>query len=83
MPQAVATFLGKVVQYLGATTSTYTHGYFYECVALETSPVTYEWQQINMQPVPKASEFPNYDLSKKQMLVHNANSDVIEWEDVV
>lgn len=40
--------LGKVVQYIGTTTSDYVSGYFYRVVEGET-PGTYEWQAIDTQ----------------------------------
>lgn len=46
MPIASATYLGKIVQYTGAT-DTYTKGYFYLCS--ETSTDVYEWVNINVQ----------------------------------
>ena len=50
MPTASATYLGKLVQYIGTTTSNYTHGYFYECVSDEQDPTIYSWQNVNVQP---------------------------------
>lgn len=48
MPTPDATKLNNIVQYIGETDDTYTTGYFYQCK--ETSPNTYEWVQINVQP---------------------------------
>lgn len=47
MPTASATYVGKVVQFVGATDANYTHGYFYECT---TDGSTYSWTQLNVQP---------------------------------
>lgn len=47
MPIASADNVGEVVQYIGASDSTYTHNYFYECI--EDSG-TYSWNQTNVQP---------------------------------
>ena len=44
MPTASADYLGRVIQYVGTTTSTYTNGYFYRCVASGSS---YVWQLAN------------------------------------
>lgn len=52
LPVASADNTGRVVQYVGLTNQSYTHGYVYECVALGTEPETYEWQQRNVQPEP-------------------------------
>jgi len=46
LPTASADELGNVYQYLGTTTSDYTHGYFYECV-LKGS--TYVWENCRVQ----------------------------------
>lgn len=50
MPTADADYLGKTVQYVGATENGYTHNYFYECVSDGESTPTYSWQQSNVQP---------------------------------
>ena len=46
MPVANASNLGKIIQYIGST-STYTNGYFYKCVVDNN---VYNWEQINVQP---------------------------------
>lgn len=43
MPAASATYVGKIVQYTGATTSTYTNGYFYKCLEDTGS---YYWEDL-------------------------------------
>ena len=51
LPAADYTTVGKVYQYMGTTTATYTNGYFYTCVEIPGSGAsTYEWQQLNVQP---------------------------------
>lgn len=50
MPTASSTNLGQIVQYTGTTDSTYTNGYFYECVSDGGDPATYSWENINIQP---------------------------------
>ena len=47
MPTASATHAGKIVQFVGTTTASYTHGYYYECV---NNGGTYSWTQLNVQP---------------------------------
>ena len=47
MPTASADILGKIVQYIGTTDSTYTKGHFYECVSDGGSPAVYSWKEIN------------------------------------
>ena len=46
MPTASAVILGRVYQYIGATTVDFTHGYFYECVNYDG----YGWENIEVQP---------------------------------
>lgn len=46
MPQASEDNLGLVVIYTGSTTSTYTHGYMYECVSDGETPATYSWEPL-------------------------------------
>ena len=41
---------GTIIQYKGATTSTFTHWYFYECVSDGQTPATYSWERIDVQP---------------------------------
>lgn len=43
MPTASATYAGKVVQYIGDTTLTYTKGHFYEC----SSSSPYTWSEVS------------------------------------
>lgn len=50
MPTASEDLEGAVYQYLGATTSTYTHGHWYECVSDGEDPASYSWE-----------EAPNYE----------------------
>lgn len=47
MPTASATYVGKIVQFVGTTDATYTHGYYYECT---NNGGTYSWTQLNVQP---------------------------------
>ena len=48
MPTATVDNLGKIVQYVGATDSNYTNGYFYQCV--EISADVYGWNLKYVQP---------------------------------
>lgn len=48
MPTASASLLGKIYQFVGTTTSSYTNGYFYKCVEGSTSG-TYEWSAVDVQ----------------------------------
>lgn len=48
MPTA-ADYVGKVIQYIGATTASYTSGYFYKSVEDLENPGTYIWKAVNVQ----------------------------------
>lgn len=50
LPTPSAENEGQILQYTGATTSSLTHGYFYECKAQGTTPETYAWENISVQP---------------------------------
>ena len=47
MPTASADLVGKVVQYVGETTSSYRNGSYYKCVSNGQTPATYSWQIFN------------------------------------
>lgn len=47
MPIADNTNVGKIVEYIGNTTDTYTNGYFYQC---KFDGTNYSWVQKNVQP---------------------------------
>ena len=49
MPTASSTLEGQIYQYIGATDSTYTHGYIYECVSDGGNPATYSWAAVSVQ----------------------------------
>ena len=68
MPTAGADYLGKVVQFLGATDSTYTHGYYYECVSDGASTPTYSWSQTNVQPSSGGGTSDYTDLTNKPQI---------------
>lgn len=46
MPTATESCGGQVVQFIGTSTSDYTHGYFYECVQNDG---TYKWANVKIQ----------------------------------
>lgn len=50
LPEASAENEGCIYQYIGPTTLTYNHGYFYECISDGLLPPTYSWVQKNVQP---------------------------------
>ena len=50
MPTASSTTLDKIVQYIGTTDSSYTHGYYYQVVSDGASTPTYSWERIDVQP---------------------------------
>lgn len=43
MPTASADYLGRVIQYVGITTTNYKSGYFYKCVL---NGSTYSWETV-------------------------------------
>lgn len=48
MPTAAASNVDKIVQYIGATSSSYTNGYFYKCEEDDsTTPSTYSWEVVS------------------------------------
>lgn len=50
IPTADINTLGKVIQYIGTSTTDYTTGFFYICVSDEEQTPTYSWERINVQP---------------------------------
>ena len=50
MPAATGLDQGRIVQYIGATTSEYTNGYFYEVIEDAATPGSFIWVQKNIQP---------------------------------
>ena len=48
MPTASEALEGTVYQYIGNTTTTFTHGYFYECVRVGSAD--FEWERRDTQP---------------------------------
>ena len=57
MPTATESCGGQVVQFIGTTTSDYTHGYFYECVPQGSG---YIWKNMGVQAIPvNLSELTN------------------------
>lgn len=66
IPTATSSDVGKIVQYIGTTNSTYTNGYFYigtsttETVDNE-EVTTYSWEQIDVQP--SSNNVPIFALS--------------------
>lgn len=51
MPTASDDYLGKILQFVGTTDSTYTNGFFYKCVSDGQSTPTYSWEVVNVNPV--------------------------------
>ena len=50
MPTASADYTGKIIQYIGNSTNTYTQGFFYTSTIDDDTadPVTYKWQEIEL-----------------------------------
>ena len=49
MPTPSSTNNGQILQYIGATNTNYTKGYFYECIESPVGSGTYIWKNINVQ----------------------------------
>lgn len=49
LPTASATEEGKIYQFIGTTTASYTNGYFYKCVSDGQNPATYSWEEVEVQ----------------------------------
>lgn len=65
MPTASVDYLGKVVQFIGATAGGYTHNYFYECVSDGESTPTYSWQATEVQAGGSGGTSDYTDLENK------------------
>ena len=65
MPTASATYDGKIVQFAGTTTASYTHGYYYECI---NDGGTYSWSQLNVQPSSGGGTSDYTDLTNKPQI---------------
>lgn len=65
LPTADSSNVGKIYQYIGATDSNYTNGYFYQCVSDGAATPTYSWERIEVQPSSGASDpgVPTYTVS--------------------
>lgn len=50
LPIASIDELGNTYQYMGTTSGSLVHGYFYECMSDGQDPATYFWSQVNTQP---------------------------------
>ena len=73
LPTADATQEGKIFQYTGETNSSFTNGYFYECVEVlpATDPKTYEWKQKNVQASGGGNAIFNLDTTYDFATIQN------------
>jgi len=76
MPTASASEVGKVYQYIGTTTSDFTHGYFYQC---EEESGSYLWNPIIVQD-PDASM---KTMLQSAILFYEAQSDLPSTSDII
>ena len=58
LPIASSTYVGRIYQYTGATNSTYTHGYFYECV---NEGLYYNWVNVEVEDISMKQDIFQYD----------------------
>lgn len=76
MPTANAENVGRIVQFIGTTSGSYTHGYFYEC---KENSGSYSWQQTDVQPNGGGSGLPSGGTTG-QVLKKKSNTDYdVEW----
>lgn len=77
LPTASASNVGKIAQYIGATTQDYTNGWFYKCVESTETAGTYLWTHENVdQGVPSGG-------TTGQVLQKASDADGdVEWGDV-
>lgn len=79
MPTASIDYLGQCVQYLGITDSTYTNGYFYECLFVDGA---YKWVSIyqdapeytiKKDAIPSSSDYvATYHIMKDNVAIGDA-----------
>ena len=79
LPTASATEEGKIYQFVGTTTGSYTNGYFYKCVSDGGNPATYSWTQVNVQPQP-ADPIPTQSGNAGKFLTTNGTT--VSWADI-
>ena len=84
MPTASASNEGDIVQYVGTTTSTYTNGYFYECVEDSGS---YSWIAKSVQAggsgVNDYEDLDNLPSINGTQLVGNKTSADLDLQDII
>lgn len=83
LPIASVDELGHIYQYMGATSGSLVHGYFYECVSDGQNPATYSWQQVNTQPTPatptaSGTTFDNTTSGLQATNVQDAIDEVVD-----
>ena len=91
LPLPQASEEGKIYQYVGSTTASYTNGYFYKCVSDGQTPATYSWQQTNVQAAGATQVNSDWDavggvaeiLNKPDLSVYALDSDVTTIESYI
>lgn len=79
MPTPSVDIEGTIIQYKGTTTASFTHGYFYECVESTSTPGTYEWVRIDVQPAGAvAAEDVSYDNTTSGMVATDVQDAIDE-----
>ena len=79
LPTAGSTLEGQIYQFVGATDSTYTNGYFYKCVSDGQSPATYSWEEVSFgggatYTAGNGISIANNEISVAAPTLTNANS---------
>ena len=91
MPTPEGSLVGKIVQYVGETTTTapiYVNGLFYKCIIKSTSPMVYEWVQCDVQTYPEAdltnvfaSGMPSANMTGQQIHYSTQEQVIGTWID--
>ena len=82
LPIASIDEFGKIYQYIGTSSGSLVHNYFYECVSDGEVTPTYSWQQINLQPTagtPTAAS-TTYDNTTSGLQATNVQDAIDEVE---
>ena len=78
MPTPSEDVEGTIIQYKGATTASFTHGYFYECVGDGQNPETFSRVRIDVQPNNAIASSVSYDNTTSGMTATNVQDAIDE-----
>ena len=83
LPTASADELGKIYQYIGTTSGSIVHNYFYECVSDGEVTPTYSWQQVNVQPSSGTAATTSFDNTTSELQATNVQDAIDEVDATV